>query len=158
MSAIFVDMAKASYKNDYCAGQNYVTSGANYPHLHCADNLLLLSYRRQQIVDHVQFAEGNNIYCPRVIRVLNDPVHYGSFHTNPTLRDAIMNFANDNCQKGMDDDFDKKNYNKLIKNKSIKKKSKKKNKMSNNKKLKKKLMKYNKKHKKANKRKVRDEH
>ena len=146
LSFILVDTVKANYMQEYCDNREYFTM-VNYPHLHCDSDFLTLSYKRQGEVKHADFADGDEIFCPRVIRALNDPVRYGSFHTNQQLRDAIMDFATSECQEGMKF-FKKDYYNKLIKNhESSKKKPKTRMKMSNKDKMKKKLMKHKKQHK-----------
>ena len=157
MSFILVDTVKVKYKQKYCGNRNYFTSGNYYPHLHCYSDALLLSYKKDKsTVDHVYFANGNDISCSRVMKVLNQPVRYGSCHKNQRLWIAIRKFADENCKKEMET-FDENYYNMLMEdNESKKKKPPKNNKMSKKQKMIKKLEKTKKKHKKNNKNKIRD--
>uniref|UniRef100_A0A1X7U3N2 Uncharacterized protein n=1 Tax=Amphimedon queenslandica TaxID=400682 RepID=A0A1X7U3N2_AMPQE len=113
LSFILVDTVKGSYKRQYCGNRIHVTSGS-YPRLVCGDNFLKFSYIRQSEVLQPYFAHGDQVYCYRVIKVLNDPLRYGSFQKNPRLRKAILYFAINNCQEEMDKDFDEDDYNNLL--------------------------------------------
>lgn len=100
---------KGSYKRQYCGNRDYVPSGS-YPRLLCGDNFLKFSYIRQGKVLQPYFARGNKVYCNQVIKVLNDPLRYGSFKGKP----AILYFAFNNCQEEIDKTFDEDDYNNLI--------------------------------------------
>ena len=167
-SAIFVDMAKAYYKKEFCGNKDFVPRGGQsiYPHLHCGTNFLDLSYKKQKKIEHAKFAPGNKINCNKVIEVLNNPIYYGSFYRNQELRETIMNFATYNCIEEMDKDFDEAIIKDLIeeyelsKKKSNKKKKmtkKKKNTIKQKKKQEKKQRKHNKKHSNKEKKKKKQE-